>query len=333
MLRREYELSLGCDHPHLVHVFTYEEHTPVGEGIVMEYIEGRTLAEWLDEKPAMEARQRIFEELLAAVGYLHSRGITHNDLKAENILISRQSDTLKLLDFGLSDDDAHFLLRTPGCTPAYASPELLARGEVDNRSDIYSIGRLMQTIFGQRYGRFVRRCCAERREDRYADVASLQRAFAHRNRWWRWPVGIVVALLFLLPTFHYASYQVELRRQQARREALFTALEARMEARCNLALDSMQLAPYKEFASNAIYSFFDDMPPITAEMIDTISDSELLSATWHHYSILLNQYNDIMWQRANALPSIYDSSLSIEEVSFYQNLFHSKRPYIPFSAN
>ena len=113
MLRREYELSIGCDHPHLVHVYLFEEESPVGPGIVMEYIEGRTLNRFLAENPAPAVRRRIFEELLSVVDYLHKRGIVHNDLKPENILISRNGDRLKLIDFGLSDNDAQ-LLRTPG---------------------------------------------------------------------------------------------------------------------------------------------------------------------------------------------------------------------------
>ena len=43
LLKREYELSIGCDHPHIVHVFTFEENLPVGAGIVMEYIEDARL--------------------------------------------------------------------------------------------------------------------------------------------------------------------------------------------------------------------------------------------------------------------------------------------------
>ena len=107
MLRREYELSIGCDNPHIVHVFTYEYDLHDGDGIVMEYIEGRTLDEYLLEKPSLESRQRVFGELLSAVNYLHKRGIIHNDLKPENILITRADDTLKIIDFGLADKDAH----------------------------------------------------------------------------------------------------------------------------------------------------------------------------------------------------------------------------------
>lgn len=102
MLQREYELSIDCNHPHLVHIYTYEESFPFGAGLVMEYIEGRTLDEYLREHPSKRERNRIFSELLSAAMYLHARGIIHNDIKLENIMISRTDNSLKLLDLGLA---------------------------------------------------------------------------------------------------------------------------------------------------------------------------------------------------------------------------------------
>ena len=246
MLRREYELSIGCDHPHLVHVYLFEEESPVGPGIVMEYIEGRTLDRFLAENPAPAVRRRIFEELLSVVDYLHKRGIVHNDLKPKNILISRNGDRLKLIDFGLSDNDAQ-LLRTPGCTPAYASPELMSGAlQPDLRSDIYSIGRLMQLIFTGKYHGIIRRCLQPDRERRFENVERLRQRWQRRNRPWHLLLATIGAILFLLPSLLYLNERrsrTEFLRAEARRieqsDSVYLHLK-QVKARYEHLTDSME---------------------------------------------------------------------------------------------
>lgn len=246
MLRREYELSIGCDHPHLVHVYLFEEESPVGPGIVMEYIEGRTLDRFLAENPAPAVRRRIFEELLSVVDYLHKRGIVHNDLKPENILISRNGDRLKLIDFGLSDNDAQ-LLHTPGCTPAYASPELLSGAlQPDLRSDIYSIGRLMQLIFAGKHHGIIRRCLQPDRERRFENVERLRQRWRRRNRPWHLLLATIGAILFLLPSLlylHERQTRMEFLREESQRieqnDSIYRHLE-QARARYEFLADSIE---------------------------------------------------------------------------------------------
>ena len=246
MLRREYELSIGCDHPHLVHVYLFEEESPVGPGIVMEYIEGRTLDRFLAENPAPAVRRRIFEELLSVVDYLHKRGIVHNDLKPENILISRNGDRLKLIDFGLSDNDAQ-LLRTPGCTPAYASPELMSGAlQPDLRSDIYSIGRLMQLIFAGKHHGIIRRCLQPDRERRFENVERLRQRWRRRNRPWHLLLATIGAILFLLPSLlylHERQTRMEFLREESQRieqnDSIYRHLE-QARARYEFLADSIE---------------------------------------------------------------------------------------------
>ena len=246
MLRREYELSIGCDHPHLVHVYLFEEESPVGPGIVMEYIEGRTLDRFLAENPVPSVRRRIFGELLAVVEYLHKHGIIHNDLKPENILITRNGDNLKLIDLGLSDNDAQYLCRTPGCTPEYASPELLSGSiQPDLRSDIYSIGRLMQLLFGEKYARIVRRCLQTDRNRRFENVESLQRRWQQHNRPWHIMLAVVVMILFLLPSLLYLN--------ERRSRTKFLRAEARrIEQSDSIYLHLKQVKARYEFLTDSI---------------------------------------------------------------------------------
>ena len=190
MLKREYELSIGLSHPSLAYVFTWEEDSPVGPCLVQEFVDGRSLAAWLAKKPSLKERRRIFGELLVVLGYLHGKGIVHNDLTPENVLVTRTGNALKLIDLGFADSDA-YAQKALGGTRGYASPELVAGGTVDSRSDIYSLGALMQDIFPGRYGCIARRCLHPEPARRYQSVSALERALARRSL----PLKIALAAL------------------------------------------------------------------------------------------------------------------------------------------
>lgn len=194
LLKREYEIALRLQHPFIASAIGWEESTPIGPAIVIEYIRGRSLSAFLQEKPSLQARRRIFSQILEAVGAIHRQSIIHNDIKPDNILITEADNDVKLIDFGFSDADSHILERGLGGTRQYASPELLAPRETDARSDIYSIGRLMKDIFPGRYGRIVRRCLRLDPTGRYQSVDALMRAW----NWYWWPAGALAAAALVI---------------------------------------------------------------------------------------------------------------------------------------
>lgn len=200
ILRREYELSVGCDHPNIIDVYEYRKIS-AGNGeedeyeMVMEYVEGRTLTEFLKEKPSHKTKKRIFAELLASVAYLHQRRIIHNDLKPDNILVSRNGDHVKLIDFGLSDNDAHYELKVLGFTDGFAPPELRDDRKSDIRSDIYSLGKIMGCIFGKRYLSVSNKCLRANPNRRFQDVAGLEKRWKRDNVSWIIPVVSFFLLL------------------------------------------------------------------------------------------------------------------------------------------
>jgi serine/threonine protein kinase len=213
MLRREYELCMACDHPHIVHVFTIEENLPVGLSLIMEYIEGRTLKEFLAEKPSRSERNRVFEELLTAVDYLHKRGIIHNDLKPENILITRANNSVKLIDFGLADSYPEFARKQLGCTPRYAAPELSAQlSPSDARSDIYSIGVIMQEIFPYSHKLIAWRCTRNRPALRYPHCGALLQAWRRRNMPFKLLGALLILIAIALPISHIIIKEQEHRK-------------------------------------------------------------------------------------------------------------------------
>ena len=366
MLLREYQLSIGCDHPHLVHIYTVEEGLPFGTGLVMEYIEGRTLDKYLAEKPSKKERERIFSELLSAVGYLHKRGVIHNDLKPENILVTHADNTLKLIDFGLADSDAEYALRTLGCTPRYASPELQVRAEViDARSDIYSVGVLMQEIFGT--SSISARCTKANPEKRYANIAALQRAWQNRNLPQKVLLGVVAAVILALPFIFLGQTKLAERNERIEREQLsqqierevervntiatdleqerraehneinereefLRQIERKVERTYAIAADSVAREVYYEFAICHFEVLSEELSRYQSEHIATIADSEFNNLATNRYIHTINKHNGRLMEQIFSLPKIFSSDLPMEEKNFYFSLLEERKPYRPYRA-
>lgn len=179
LLRREYELGKELDHPGICRTLDFVYLPGLGNCIELEWIEGDTLESLLDRRVRIPGK-KILLELCDALDYVHHRQIVHRDLKPSNILITRNGQNVKLIDFGLSDEDSSTVFKRPAGTLAYASPEQRMGEVLDNRSDIYSLG-----IIIRRMGMFPRvaaRCTKEDRESRYASVDEIRSAIAGRRR-------------------------------------------------------------------------------------------------------------------------------------------------------
>ena len=294
MLRREYELSIGCDNPHVVHTFTYEYDVHEGDGIVMEYIEGRTLREYLFEKPSLASRHRIFGELLSAVNCLHKRGIIHNDLKPENILVTRSDDTLKIIDFGLADKDAYYVWKTLGCTPEYASPELKSQSkDIDSRSDIYSIGMIMREIFDGRYSYIIKRCCKENPQQRFSDVSELQKKWNNRNKIWKWLATLFILIMIAVPIFLYADLKMEEARKIRYRENVIENVKAEVTQIFETALDSVAKIEDIDAKYQYVTDFTKEYIEYNSQKLSEIQDPELRNIITLEMTMVSNEY----WKR------------------------------------
>lgn len=180
-LEREYKLFERLyGNEHIVRCIDLRNDPQVGLCIVMEYVDGMTLAEFLATSPSDSERKRILNELLDAVAFIHSHQVVHNDLKPENILITRNGHSVKLIDFGYADCDFSVDKATGG-TKSYASPELLNGGEIDCKSDIYSIGLIIRALFPHRYKLIARKCQHENADKRYKKVSDIAKAIQRRD--------------------------------------------------------------------------------------------------------------------------------------------------------
>jgi serine/threonine-protein kinase len=114
--------------------------------IAQEYVPGRNLGEIIHARGAIQPRLSldILRQVTGALVKAHSEGIVHRDIKPENIMLSRSGE-VKVTDFGLArvQGDGGVNMTQVGVTmgtPLYMSPEQIEGGELDSRSDIYSLG-------------------------------------------------------------------------------------------------------------------------------------------------------------------------------------------------
>ncbi|MEM8929989.1 MAG: protein kinase [Acidobacteriota bacterium] len=147
-LRREARASAALAHPAIVQVFDLLT-TAEGDWVVMEYVDGPTLADWLDRDS--RPLHRILEialDVIRGLRYAHDQGIVHRDLKTENVMLSSLGQA-KILDFGLAKrlgDHAELELTTDGevlGTLRSMSPEQAQGGEITPASDLFSFGILL----------------------------------------------------------------------------------------------------------------------------------------------------------------------------------------------
>lgn len=190
-LQREYKiLEQLYGNEHIVRCIGWCEDAEVGPCIVMEYVDGETLTDYLKTHPSNKEKKRILNELLDAVGFIHKHQIVHNDLKPENILVTRNGHNVKLIDFGYADGDFS-LDKATGGTKAFASPELVRQEATDVTSDIYSLGFIIKLLFPRRYGWVVRKCQQKEAAKRYHRVSEVGKAIRWRE------IGIWLALVAL----------------------------------------------------------------------------------------------------------------------------------------
>ena len=150
---REARLAARLNHPHVVHVFDLVNEDE-GQWLVMEYVEGQTLAAMIRTEGAMspDRAAALVGQAADALAAAHAAGIVHRDVKPSNMLVGG-TDEVKLSDFGIARAEADPSLTQTGLvtgSPAYLSPEVASGHMATTASDVWSLGAtLYHALSGQ----------------------------------------------------------------------------------------------------------------------------------------------------------------------------------------
>ncbi|MGL4819482.1 MAG: Stk1 family PASTA domain-containing Ser/Thr kinase [Bacilli bacterium] len=141
--QREAQSISSLLHPNIVEVYDVGDEDGMYY-IVMEYVEGPTLKEYIAEHGKLHASEavKIMLELTSALGHAHEMGIVHRDIKPQNILVARNG-SVKVTDFGIAQASTHTTITQTQSfmgSVHYISPEQARGGHASKRSDVYSLG-------------------------------------------------------------------------------------------------------------------------------------------------------------------------------------------------
>ncbi|NLP46628.1 MAG: Stk1 family PASTA domain-containing Ser/Thr kinase [Epulopiscium sp.] len=144
--RIEAQAAASLSHPNIVNVYDVGNEKDIYY-IVMEYIQGKTLKQWIQEKGILSSKEilNIAIPIANALNHAHKHHIIHRDIKPQNILVTDEG-MVKVTDFGIARATTNSTVTAMGNAIGsvhYFSPEQARGGYVDEKSDIYSLGITM----------------------------------------------------------------------------------------------------------------------------------------------------------------------------------------------
>ncbi len=297
LLRKEFGIMSGFQHPGIAMAVSLEDVAGAGPCIVMEWIDGMTLEEWLSSDRPLSARLRTAFQTMDALEYVHGHQAAHRDLKPSNIMIARNGSNVKLIDFGLADTDGFAVYKQPAGTEGYMSPEQASSRTCDIRNDIYSFGCILEDLhLGFPYTSIIRRCKAPA-ERRYSNISDVRRAFRRISTARRTLALSLIILASLACGYLISSIPAKQTRRQeimheTRLNAAITEGKRQMDEAMAPAADTSAITTYEE-----AITILDEVTPVMTRIWKTYPESVPgLSPleTENLRSVLATHWSDLM---------------------------------------
>ena len=225
-LRQEYETTSMLDNKYIRKALDFVQIEGLGDCIIFEYIDGKSLAEHVRVGTLSEKQvKNILTEVCDALTYLHRNGVVHCNLNPENIMVTANDCRVKLIDIGVpeteQDADRELLIKEM----EFVAPEIIKGEDIDSRSDIYSLGKIMEFIgernISKQFGAAATHCTQFSREQRFDSISDVRSAITKGHSIVRIIIlALVAAVLAGLAFIYVPKIKANVEKERAERLAV-----------------------------------------------------------------------------------------------------------------
>ena len=235
-LHEEYDITSLLDHRFIRKAIDFVTIEGLGDCIVFEYIEGKSLAEHVRVGTLSEKQVKsVLVDVCDALSYMHRNQVVHCNLKPENIIITANDCRAKLIDLGApktdQDADRELLIKEM----AFVAPEIIKGEDYDSRADVFSLGKIME-FFNERnitrqFNAIATHCTQFSKEQRYDSISEVRSAITKGHPIVKIVIAAAaVALLAVLAIIYVPKIKANMQKERAERRVV----------ECNRELDKLK---------------------------------------------------------------------------------------------
>ena len=222
-LKQEFETTSILDNKYIRRALDFVQIEGMGDCIVFEYVEGKSLAEHVRVGTLSEKQVKsVLAEVCEALYYLHRNGIVHCNLNPDNIMVTANDCRVKLIDIGVPETkqeaDRELLIKEM----EFVAPEIIKGEDVDSRADIYSIGKIMEFIgernISKQFTAVATHCTQFSREQRFDNISDVRSAITKGHSFVKLIiVAVVLAILAGLAVIYVPKIKANVEKERAER--------------------------------------------------------------------------------------------------------------------
>ena len=225
-LKQEFETTSILDNKYIRRALDFVQIEGMGDCIIFEYVEGKSLAEHVRVGTLSEKQVKsVLAEVCEALYYLHRNGIVHCNLNPDNIMVTANDCRVKLIDIGVPETkqeaDRELLIKEM----EFVAPEIIKGEDFDSRADIYSLGKIMEFIgernISKQFSAVATHCTQFSREQRFDNISDVRSAITKGHSFMKLIiVAVVLAILAGLAVIYVPKIKANVEKERAERLAV-----------------------------------------------------------------------------------------------------------------